>query len=78
VSRRRAALLWVDPVPLPTYICNVARALVPDVVEAQVQRDKGPVAGVQRGQRLSQEPRPMIVYVVVAQGQMGDPGVAGE
>ena len=58
------------PRPLRTHVRDVARALVPDVVEAQVERDQGPV----RGQSLAQEPRPVIVDAVVPQRQVRDPG----
>ena len=64
----------MGPCPLRTHIRDVARALVPDVVEAQVERDQGPVAAVQRRQSLTQELRPVVVDVVVPQRQMRDPG----
>lgn len=44
------------------------------MVEAQVQGDEGSVAAVQRGQRLAQELRPVVVDVVVPQRQVSDPG----
>lgn len=53
--------------PHSTHICNVARSLVPDVVESQVQRNQGPVAVVQCGQCLAQELRPVVVDAVVPQ-----------
>lgn len=58
----------------PQALGDVARALVPDEVEAQVERDQRPVAAVQRGQSAAQELRPVVVDVVVPQGQVRDPG----
>lgn len=57
-----------------TYVRDVARALVPDVVEGQVERHQVPVAAVQRGQSLAKELRPVVVDVVVPQRQVRDPG----
>lgn len=57
----------------PQALGDVARALVPDEVETQVERDQRPVAAVQRGQSPAQELRPVVVDVVVPQGQVRDP-----
>lgn len=73
VSRRRpAARPWASAPR--THVRDVAGALVPDVVEAQVERDQGAVAAVQCGQSLAQELRPAVVNVVVTQRQVRDPG----
>lgn len=63
--------------PPDTHIRDVASARVPDVVEAQVERDQGPVATVQRGQSLAQQLRPVVVDVVVPQGQVRDAARVG-
>lgn len=52
----------------PTHIGDVARALITDVVKTQVERDKSPVAAVQRGQRLAQQVCSVVVDFVVPQG----------
>lgn len=76
-------ILWPQPrisspwSPPDTHVCDVAGACVPDVVEAQVERDQGPVAAVQCGQSLTQQLRPMVIDVVVPQRQVRDPECAG-